>query len=419
MKHPFRRVLALLLAAVLLVPLFALTASAATYDNVKCYNTVSSLGDSIATGFSMPDYDRQANGQYVIGKVKVEGSYPAIVSKAVEAKKFYPLAQPGFRTTELRVCMDPTYDGDYITEKWIRELSHAPSYTVPNLKAQRSEYAEDIRSSDLVLLDIGFNDTWLPVLGALMDFFDEKPSSASSDPTVTLAQTEAQGETDDTLSTIAFKLANGPRYAAQIYNAFAGILTTSDFQENYDAIVKRIYQLNPNATVVAVLNYNPFKDWEDVSWLAPIAQSLLYDRINAIKESYKQTYGSQYITVNVDNVEVRTTSASQAANDGWDPHPTAAGHQYIADQIIKALPSGGVHKRSTIRTLDLRNDVWGVYDVNGYLDTNYTGLARTPKNTWFVKEGVLDQTWSGKIVQDGHTFTVKYGKVTSNQYRDD
>jgi len=308
MKHPFRRVLALLLAAVLLVPLFALTASAATYDNVKCYNTVSSLGDSIATGFSMPDYDRQANGQYVIGKVKVEGSYPAIVSKAVEAKKFYPLAQPGFRTTELRVCMDPTYDGDYITEKWIRELSHAPSYTVPNLKAQRSEYAEDIRSSDLVLLDIGFNDTWLPVLGALMDLFDEKPSSASSDPTVTLAQTEAQGETDDTLSTIAFKLANGPRYAAQIYNAFAGILTTSDFQENYDAIVKRIYQLNPNATVVAVLNYNPFKDWEDVSWLAPIAQSLLYDRINAIKESYKQTYGSQYITVNVDNVEVRTTS---------------------------------------------------------------------------------------------------------------
>ena len=147
MKHPFRRVLALLLAAVLLVPLFALTASAATYDNVKCYNTVSSLGDSIATGFSMPDYDRQANGQFVIGKVKVQGSYPAIVSKAVEAKKFYPLAQPGFRTTELRVCMDPTYDGDYITEKWIRELSHAPSYTVPNLKAQRSEYAEDIRSS--------------------------------------------------------------------------------------------------------------------------------------------------------------------------------------------------------------------------------------------------------------------------------
>jgi len=416
-----KRLLAVVMALAMISTALCLNVFAATKATVKHYDNVVSLGDSIAAGFSLPDYRAKAGDRYCIGKTRIEGSYPAIVADAVKAKKYTPLASPGFRSNEVRFLLCNDYESDFVTKKWVKTLSHIDENSYEGLKAQRPEYQNAVKNADLVMLDIGFNDTWLPVMGVIQDILYD------GDPNNEVLQENKQGQTTgvnpsytlDDLMTDLRIIFSVPKYSGEFVEQIGKIATLSDYTANYEAIVKRIYQLNPNATVVAVLNYNPFKDWEDVSWLAPIAQSLLYDRINAIKESYKQTYGSQYITVNVDNVEVRTTSASQAANDGWDPHPTAAGHQYIADQIIKALPSGGVHKRSTIRTLDLRNDVWGVYDVNGYLDTNYTGLARTPKNTWYVKEGVLDQTWSGKIVQDGHTFTVKYGKVTSNQYRDD
>ncbi len=414
MNRLAKRVLSMLMAGVLLTSVLSVSASAAKYSNVKIYKTVSSLGDSIPSGFSLPDYNRKANGKFVMGKTRVEGSYPAIVADAVAAKTFYPLAQPGFRTTELRILVDPNYDGDYVTAKYIGTLSNNPDYTTENIKAQRSEYINKIKASDLVMIDIGFNDTWLPVLGAILDVVNDKPTSDANQATADLAKAVEQEGIDSVMNTITYKLKNTPRYTAQLVTAVTGILTSSTFQENYDAIIKRIYAINPDVTVVALESYNPFKDWEDLSWLADVAQTVLYDHMNQIKRSYKNTYGEQYYSVNVDNVEIITTSAAQASSNGWDPHPTANGHKYEADQIIAALPVDYTRKVSTIRTLTKVNDVWGVYDSNGKMDTSYTGLARTANHIWFVRNGKLDQSFNGTVKQDGTTYRLKQGCVVDS-----
>ena len=39
------------------------------------------------------------------------------------------------------------------------------------------------------------------------------------------------------------------------------------------------------------------------------------------------------------DVEVRTAKLPDADAGGFDPHPTEAGHRWMAKQIIKALPA--------------------------------------------------------------------------------
>ena len=100
-----KRILALVLAAVLCLGLFSFTAGAATLKNVKQYDTYTCLGDSIAAGFGPYNRDNKGFQQEDI-------AYHTYVKNAVGAKTFYPLGRVGFRTTELRFMIDDTYQGD-------------------------------------------------------------------------------------------------------------------------------------------------------------------------------------------------------------------------------------------------------------------------------------------------------------------
>lgn len=336
MKKYGKRILAVIMALAMMLTVMSVSALAA--QKVKHYDSVTTLGDSIIDGFSMPDYLKQANGKFVINKIRVKGSYPDIVTDAVGATRFHPLAQCGYRTVELRMALDPSYKGDITAQRWQPTLSNAPEYTYDYLTSQYPEYEAAIKDSDLVLLDIGYNDTWVTVLGAIVNALEETPNTATNMETLDDA-VENLGSIQDVIKWAVFKIQQTPSYANDIATALKNEITSQELKENYDVIVKKIFAINPKTTVVAMSTYNPFKDWSDVPWLAPIAQSLLYDKINAAKESYTKTYGSQYIYVTDFDVSIRSTSAlGVIQSGGWDPHPTAAGHQYIANQIINALP---------------------------------------------------------------------------------
>lgn len=336
MNKIWKRILSAVMALAMVLTVMSVSAFAA--QKVKHYDAVTTLGDSISDGFSMPDYMKQANGKFVINKIRVEGSYADLVTKAVGAKRFHPLAQCGYRTVELRMALDPSYKGDVTARRWQARLSNAPEYTYQYLTSQYPEYEAALKDSDLVLLDIGYNDTWLTVLGAVVNAIEETPNTESNMETLDDA-IQNLGSLQNVVKWAAFKLQQTPSYINDITTALKNEVTCDEFKENYDVIVKKIFAINPKTTVVALSTYNPFKDWNDVTWLAPLVQSVVYDKINAAKESYTKTYGSQYIYVTDFDVGVRTTSAQSILNDGgWDPHPTAEGHQYIANQIINALP---------------------------------------------------------------------------------
>ena len=52
-----------------------------------------------------------------------------------------------------------------------------------------------------------------------------------------------------------------------------------------------------------------------------------------------------------------------------------------------------------------------VYVNKGKYDTSYTGIAKNSAGWWYMKNGVLDRTYNGKVVYAGKTYTVTNGKV--------
>ena len=339
-------ILSVVLALTMVFSVLGGTVFAATPENVKHYRVVTSLGDSIATGFSLPDYKKKAGDRFSIAKVRIEGSYPAIVADTVKAETFYPLATPGFRSNELRFVLCNDYDGDWITHKWEPFLSYIETNDYEGLKAQRSEFQSKVAQSDLVLLDIGFNDTWHPAVAVLQEVIrNGEPSYDFDKESEEGAKMIVEGYSYDDLRHDLEVVLKAPYNARRLPEVLYKLLTLSDYLPNYEAIVKRIYELNPNATIVAVGTYNPFRDWPE-EWAQPLkqaAQTALYDRMNQQKKDFAKKYGDQFIYVDISDIPpvIQHSWADVTAAGGfsaWDPHPTVAGHQYEAQQIISCLP---------------------------------------------------------------------------------
>ena len=100
-KHFAVRLLALLLAVVMLGGLFIVGAQAANASNVKQYNHYVCIGDSIAAGYG--SYARDVRGFEV-----VPAAYHSHVANATGAT-VASLAHTGMRTVEVRWLLDDTY----------------------------------------------------------------------------------------------------------------------------------------------------------------------------------------------------------------------------------------------------------------------------------------------------------------------
>ena len=119
----------------------------------------------------------------------------------------------------------------------------------------------------------------------------------------------------------------------------------TDYQRNYNAIVARIYELNPDVTVVSMGFYNPIVNWDiipnDKAWEHAVQP--YYDMLNATKKKFVGIYKNYYF-VDERDVEVINNKATLPMlenltmdDSGFNPHPNAEGHKTIANRIIKVL----------------------------------------------------------------------------------
>ena len=124
--------------------------------------------------------------------------------------------------------------------------------------------------------------------------------------------------------------------------------TLFNFQQNFDPIIKDLYRLmKPGSTLVVVGCYNPFKDWTIPDGSMIYAGQLLnfmYNNMNNAMRSHANDGVHDYVFVDVPDTEVISDSVNDMLSGvpalqkgGWDPHPTEAGHRYIANQILTAL----------------------------------------------------------------------------------
>ena len=349
---------------------------AATFAVLK-QQKLEELGDDLANYWHATDFTRLH---------EVEGTYASLIAKAVGASEaegtFHHYAQCAFRTEELLMVLDKNYKGD---SKELIDISAGMSngsFSYENLlELQSSElYPEAIRSSDLVTMSIGANDVYVPVLGSVLadlvkllveqaaqqgETITEEEAAAEAAQAVAENDTEvfeqaaeyvdqvelgeateaeqteavealndAGGDTGDVdtndeasalqaiAALIAIITAKDPLYPAKIANLTLKCMV--NYRINYPKIVKRIFEINPNVTLVVpsyTLNYDAFGALGGILKLVFGAMNLFV--------KMQPNYNGRVIHVTLPDKELRFVDNS---------HPDVPSHALIAETILKALP---------------------------------------------------------------------------------
>ena len=217
----------------------------------------------------------------------------------------------------------------------------------------------------------------------------------------------------------------------------------TDFSANFPAIVDNIYKLNPDAIIVATTSFNSFKSFKLIpgergAYLLTIpttsgdpiqiggftipkeihVSSTLLGNIpqgsydfcyDAVREAMEVKYPGKFFVANVGEVELIGDHLTAPLfenqsmdNSGYNPHPTTAGHKYIADQILSVLPDSPVPYDPSVTPTPAPSGDEGYPAVHDncpsvkYTDLNTTMWYHEPVD-YVLNKGIMtgytDTTW--------------------------
>ena len=320
----WKKVVALMLALVLMVSLAAMSAMAEDTKTTEKKLVYTCLGDSIAAGYSLPTYVTRIDS----GLVPVEGSYGKIVADTLKADVYHAYGTSGVRTQEMLMFLKDGYYGDAVTNYNMHYWVHTDNID-KELPVLQKQIRDGLAESNLITMGVGINDLWLTVEGILLQLGTGKPYTGPED---------AQKEYMDTVS--AFGVSQAMKLVQQAADAVFGVATLVpqlvaaigdallSFEPRYEEILQLIRKLNPNAIIVEVGFYNPF----DI--LTPGFNGII-DTYLGTMNSFLKTMEKEYSNVYyADTTGTETIFGTTLAND---PHPTEKGHQFMADQILGVL----------------------------------------------------------------------------------
>ncbi|MBR0113140.1 MAG: hypothetical protein IJM02_05295 [Clostridia bacterium] len=113
--------------------------------------------------------------------------------------------------------------------------------------------------------------------------------------------------------------------------------TVEDFYKDFDAIVKKIRSLNPDAVILMQTLYNPQTDYVGDAYQVAI------DILNKAIVRYSKENKGEIVIVDV--AAKLKDSANDFAEDGI--HPSAQGNEKIAVAVLKKLAELGLGKKTT------------------------------------------------------------------------
>ena len=381
MKKLLSLVLCVALAVALMIPMSFVSAEESNMHGIT------TMGDSVSTGYGLIQDTDWGNGQltptadgkleYVkrpLGMhVMVPNSYSGIVAQKLginfsnKDSWYYNHCRAGFRTIEEIRMLDPEYDasmmGDIMSDQFILGQTGHSEMTPEELAAFRAEGQQDIKNSKLVIIGLGMSDLGVPLTLAFNLLFEEIAQAGGANPkeieTVTNATTEVMnngGSAEQVLLT-GLGVAESIGYLPQAIISFirAELQSEVGFANNYKQLVKTIFDLNPNCTVVALSMINTFKDLT-LTGISPVKAGKIADIgvgiFNSVIKSASP--GSQYDYRYCDIVDTplkgySTPSLAISAvtlqlintyNEYFENlHPLEEGHAWIADRIMETLGS--------------------------------------------------------------------------------
>ena len=322
MKKILRSTFAVVLALALLSSFSV--CFAATEKKHLDYGSYVLLGDSVASGWS--DIESRDTSFK-----RVEGSYGAHLADDLGVT-YHPMACIGFRTNDLRYIFEDDYDA--ASDRFLF-YSIDKDEIDSRIPAIRKAVAE----AGLITLNVGGND-WGSYLGWVLVEQMEKVV-ADNEEFFTMAKDylEKNGTAADTVKSlidIASLAGCLPELVELLPKALNDGLTS--FFKNWSILVEDIYALNPDVTLVAIGLFD--------SGL----QDSTMDEINAGNDGFdfqtelaKAEFGQ--LIVDYANTPMRD-GAEKYGYIFIDPvgtlcekqHPSYAGHRFIADLVLDALP---------------------------------------------------------------------------------
>lgn len=345
------------------VMLFALTvpAFAASGKNYYDYENYMCVGDSIAAGCGLArdgkptnfdqnaeDYTKVYSNDYIyLGYdfAAAPNAYHSLVANELGAN-LLQCARSGLRAVELRYMLDGTYndyDKDCIWGNTYFDTD-GNGFTTADLDALDAyvKYSDKIKQADLISINVGSNDVFSFALNVVL----RELTKDTSDPVLNAIKEYL--EKTGNIGAAFGKLIDAYQSMGKIADLATALTTTMNkaymqFTVNYAAVIERIYEINPDITIVGVGVYNPFDGFRlsadsnlDLSGIA----SPVVAAINAHIASYKLKY-SNFCYADV--VGTQTYPMSYGDHYFWEyfslkVHPDIEGYQFMTKQILDALP---------------------------------------------------------------------------------
>lgn len=291
------------------------TAAAASEEDKDEQLTYVALGDSIVAGVGLADVQYSARSGYSVDMApNFQGYSPdCYVGKVAAALGLdrdhaINLGLPALTAPDL---------ADMIRYGKMPQMNMASGceYNYP-------EFQDYIRKADVISVQIGSNDAFVPCIVALGNATNWKSEKLAATILAGDLRNEGSGSTMSAIyrSIKAMDLTKAERDAT--WNLlFSGMSKICD--ETYPkttaaliSIVQEIRNLNPDAQIILVGYTNPVP-------LIPCWRSY-FNRLNKFEKQIAKTYNLTYVAI--PNTETTL-----------DVHPTIKGHQYIANKLVNAI----------------------------------------------------------------------------------
>ncbi len=302
------------------------------------------LGDSVASGYrdQITQNDREFNRAHQeTVYYRVPGSYADVLANAIiDDGSMTAFAAPGFRTIEIRYMLEDDFEA---VDDYLFHPSQLDAVGYAGSEEYRTAYKNAIAEADLITLGVGGNDWGAYLTWVVADVLEKK--NVADEYIEMLQDVIDTGSMDvstiESLVEVAHLAGALPELLETIPSALEYGL--GNFYKNWDIMIQDIYDLNPDVTLMVVgMSDNGVKgkyfDYDGVvgeqidgvsagddaavvsgsivELIMAIANKPMIDGAEKFGYTYVDTAGTTYV----------------------DSHPDAAGHEYIANKIIEALP---------------------------------------------------------------------------------
>jgi len=353
-------ILILCILCTLSVPVFA--AKTVKYETYMC------IGDSVASGCAQPkdgienkfEYTGDDFAGYLASLMTpdstiiyrgyngeaVPTAYHSIVADRLGAK-LLQCGRSAMRAVELRYMLTGDYNEPDTTYYWgnLYYTDTNSGFTTADLDKVNEifHFADKAKEADIISIGLGGNDVISPTMSAVLT----KLYTDTTDPKIkeTIEKYEASGDLGVAFAKVIEAFEKMGKVREIIDTALEAFYENLEsFKENYEAILNTIIESNPDVTIICVGSFNPFNNTKLSADSMAKLNGVILPIVNSLNEyirSMQTKYRGTCYYADVTDTELYDMNVSDERF--YDLltlklHPTTAGHEYMAKNILAAIP---------------------------------------------------------------------------------